>query len=99
MDNMTRSALLSLLVAREEAAFRRLAGNREYQALCEEQKKSEETVHALFERFTPSELDTIQNHYEGEGNKSTYEMEEAYFQGMCDCFSLFSFLSGREMRL
>lgn len=99
MDNMTRDAVRSLIGAREEFALRRLDSDLDYQGICKRQKKSEETVEELLERFEKEERITVRRHYEGEVEKTNCEIKVAYIQGLRDCFRLFGFLSGNEVRI
>ena len=99
MDNVTRDGMRSLIGAREDFALRQLDRNLEYQQVCERQDKSEKTVDELFERFEKEERITICRHYEGDVEKTNYEIKAAYIQGLRDCFRLFGFLSGNEVQI
>ena len=99
MDNMTRNAVRTLMGAREETAFRHLEYDTDYQEICKQQKKSEEIVEELYQQFEKPDRLTIRRHYEGEIYKTSFQIKEAYIQGLRDCFSLVHFLSGSEVRL
>ena len=100
MDHMTRNAVRSLMDAREAASFDRLESDLDYQKVCKEQENSEEWVEALYrQRFEKSERIAVRRHYEGEVHKTNYKIQEAYIQGLRDCFFLIGFLSGNEVRI
>lgn len=99
MDNMTREALRSLIGAREEQALRRLETDLDYQEVCKQQEKSEAVVEELYQKFEKADRVTVRRHYEGELHKTNYEIKTAYIQGLRDCFLLFCFLSGNEVRI
>lgn len=99
MDNMTRNAVRTLIGAREEISFQRLNDDLDYQEVCRQQEKSEEVVEELYQQFEKPDRLTIRRHYEGEVYKTSFQLKEAYIQGLRDCFSLVHFLSGNEVRL
>ena len=93
---MTRQALRSLIVSREELALKRLAENPDYLEICEKQKQSEGIIEELYQQFEKSDRITIRRHYEGEVHKKNLEYKEVYLQGLRDCFRLFTFLGDEE---
>lgn len=91
MDRMTCDVLRSLIGARENFALTKLDNNLEYQSVCRNQGKSAETVEEQYQRFEKADRITIRRHYEGEIQKTNYQIKEAYIQGLRDCFCLISF--------
>lgn len=82
-------AIKSLMVERQEIAYKRLKGNIPYQEICYRQYESEKIVEELYyDRFTKEERITIRRHYEGENEKEFYETNEVYIQGFKDCLKL-----------
>ena len=99
MDLSTREAIRAFIEAREEFSFKRLDNNREYQQLSERQEKSREMVEKYYQNFEKSDRIAIRSHYEGEMEKTDYELIEVYIQGLQDCFSIIGFLSGNEVQI
>lgn len=86
-------SIKSLIVEREEIAYKRLKGNIPYQDICERQDETEKIVEELYhDRFTKEERITIRRHYEGETEKDGMEINEVYIQGFKDCFKLVTYM-------
>lgn len=97
MNETTRDALRSLIDAREDFALKQLEKDPEYLSVCQEQEKTEKIVDELLMKLEKPDRITIRRHYEGELNKTDYEIKAAYIQGLRDCFSLLDFLTGNEV--
>ena len=99
MTNMTQDALGSLLDVREDAALSKLKQDPKYLSVCREQKESQKIVEDLLGPLEQSARNTIRDHFEGEIYKTTFEIKAAYIQGLRDCYRLFGFLAGNDVRI
>ena len=93
MTSMTREMLLTIMTSRIDKALDRVSENSEYLTVCKKQGKAKPEIDKLFERFSQEEKAFIESYNEGETHKETFEIREAYLQGMRDCFTILSILS------
>lgn len=94
MTKMTRDALGSLITARIEFALSQLEQDPEYLEVCNQQKKTEDSVDELLGQFEKSDRITIRRHYEGETKKTNCELKAAYIQGLRDHYGFINFSMG-----
>lgn len=101
MTNSERIILNGLIDSRLEIAWKRLDENTAYQEQCREQEKSGERAEELLHKLTKEERITIRRHYEGETAKMSFELNEAYIQGLRDSVKILASLGffSMEVRL
>lgn len=81
----------SFISSRIELALERISRNPEYIELCRQQDKSQETVDLLLEELGEENALAVHRHYEMENMRQSYEIDEAYMQGVKDAIQ---FLGG-----
>lgn len=89
--NDTKECWKSYITSRVELALERISRNPEYIELCEQQDKSQETVDSLLEKLGGENALTVRRYYEMETMRQSFEIDEAYMQGMMDAIQ---FLGG-----
>lgn len=83
--NEAKECWKSFISSRIELALERISRkNPEYIKLCEQQDKSQETVDALLEKLGEKDVMTVRRHYEMETMRQSFEIDEAYMQGVKD---------------
>jgi len=91
---MEDTEIITLLInERSENALLRIKDNPRYKEICKRQDKSNAIVERLYDtHFNDQEKNIIVEHYEGELDKRVIETDDAYLQGLTDCFKFLKFL-------
>ena len=87
----TKECWKSYISSRVEFALERISRNPEYIKLCEQQEKDQEVVDSLLKKLGDENALTVRRHYEMETTRQSFEIDEAYMQGMMDAIQ---FLGG-----
>ena len=99
MTDSERIILNGLIDSRLEIAWKRLDENTAYQEQCRQQEKSGEAAEELLHKLEKEERITIRRHYEGETAKTSFELNEAYIQGLRDSMRVLAFLGVFSMEV
>lgn len=92
--NEAKECWKSFISSRVDLALERIGRNPEYIELCEQQDKNQETVNSLLEMLGDENALTIRRHYEMENMRQSFEIDEAYMQGVKDAIQ---FLGGLDI--
>lgn len=90
----TRECWKSFIASRIEIALERISRNQEYIKLCEQQDDNQENVESLLEKLGVENALTVKRYYEMENMRQSYEIDEAYMQGVRDGLQ---FISGLDI--
>ncbi|BCJ93244.1 hypothetical protein acsn021_08130 [Anaerocolumna cellulosilytica] len=82
----------SLITMRYDIALEQLLHKKEYNDICEQQKKTESRVEELLQQLSKEDRRFIWQHYEGETAMENLELEAAYIQGLRDGVRALRFL-------
>lgn len=97
--NETKKCWESFISSRVDIALERISRkNQKYIELCEQQEKSQEVVDSLLEKLGENDVLTIRRHYEMETMRQSYEIDEAYMQGMMDAIQFLGGLGVFQVR-
>lgn len=96
MTSGMREMLSSVIASRIDTAVGRAGEDPEYRTVCKRQDAAKNERDRLFERFSAEEKAVLRNYEEDETHKGTLEIRETYLQGLRDCFTLLSALSGAQ---
>ena len=83
----------SFISSRVELALESISRNPEYIELCRQQDKEQEIVDSLLEKLGDENALMIRRHYEMENMRQSYEIDEAYMQGIKDAIRFLSSLN------
>lgn len=89
--NEAKECWKSFISSRVDLALERISRNPEYIELCEQQDKDQEAVDSLLKMLGEENALTVRRHYEMETARQSYEIDEAYLQGIKDAIQ---FLGG-----
>ena len=82
--NETKQCWKSFISSRIDLALERISRDPEYMELCKQQDSRQEAVNSLLEKLGEENALTIRRHYEMETKRQSYEIDEAYMQGVKD---------------
>ena len=82
----------SFISSRVDLALERISRDPEYIELCGQQESSQETVDLLLEKLGVENALAIRRHYEMETTRQSYEIDEAYLQGLKDGMQFLAWL-------
>lgn len=88
----TKECWKSFISSRVEFALERVSRDPNYIELCEQQDGSQEAVNSLLDKLGEENALVIRRHYEMETKRQSYEIDEAYIQGVRDGIQFLSSL-------
>lgn len=92
MTDSEKRLLRTIICDRREIALIRLKDNTKYLEVCKRQEKSDDYVEELLNKLEEDERISIQDHYEGEVEKTNFEFNEVYLQGLHDTIKILALL-------
>ena len=92
MTNTERQALREFIGSRQDIALNRLVDNTQYQEMCQRQGKTSADADNALEKLEKEDRITIRRHYEGEMERTSFELDEVYLQGLRDSVKILALL-------